>query len=76
MSQCSRCRQTKFALDETLGLEPYTRVTPMLQKISLLCAASWSYELAKDVLAEILGADVISTEEIQKLSSSISKGKV
>ena len=73
MSQCSRCGQTKFALDESLGLESYTRVTPMLQKISLLCAASWSYELAKDVLAEILGTQVISTEEIQKLSSSISK---
>ena len=73
MSQCSRCGQTKFALDESLGLESYTRVTPMLQKISLLCAASWSYELAKDDLAEILGTQVISTEEIQKLSSSISK---
>ena len=73
MSQCSRCGQTKFALDESLGLESYTRVTPMLQKISVLCAASWSYELAKDVLAEILGTQVISTEEIQKLSSSISK---
>jgi hypothetical protein len=45
----------------------------MLQKLSLLCAASWSYELAKDVLGEILGTEVISTEEIQKLASSISK---
>ncbi len=73
MSQCSRCRQTKFTLDEALGLESYGRVSPMLKKISVLCAASWSYELAKYVLSEILGTDVISTEEIQKLSISISK---
>jgi uncharacterized protein UPF0236 len=73
MSQCSRWRQTKFALDEALRLEPYSRVSPMLKKISVLCAASWSYELAKYVLSEILGTDVISTEEIQKLSISISE---
>jgi hypothetical protein len=74
MSQCARCGQTRFALDEAMQIEPYTRVTPMLKKLSLLCAASWSYKMARDVLYELLGTDdVISTEEIEKLSMEVAK---
>jgi hypothetical protein len=73
MSQCPRCGQTRFALDETMGLAIYTRVTPVLKKLSLLCGASWSYQLAKDILDELLGVEVISTDEIQKLSMGMAK---
>ena len=73
MSQCPRCGQTRFALDEAMGLATYTRVTPVLKRLSLLCAASWSYQLAKDVLDEILGVEVISTDEIQRLSMGMAK---
>jgi Uncharacterised protein family (UPF0236) len=74
MSQCPGCGQTRFALDEKIGLEPYTRVTPILKRLSVLCAASWSYKLAKDVLDELLGIDdVISTTEIRKLCMSMAQ---
>ena len=69
MSQCQGCGQTRFVLDEALGLEAYKRVSPMLKKLALLCGASWSYQKASEVLSELLGVeDVISAKQIEKLS--------
>jgi len=74
MSHCQECGQTRFVLDEFIGLEAYKRVSPMLRRLALLCGASWSYQKASEVLSELLGVeDVISAKQIEKLSMDEAK---
>ena len=56
---CSRCQEGRYALDERLGVPG--RFSHQAQRLMCLAAASWSYEVSADRLAEFCGLPVCET---------------
>lgn len=54
--RCSACTLGSFALDERLGIEG--RYSPHVQRLICLAAASWSFDVASQRLAELCGVSV------------------
>lgn len=53
---CVRCRTGGFALDERLGISG--RYSPNAERLMCLAAASWSYDVSSERLAEFCGLSI------------------
>ncbi len=57
--RCSACTEGNYVLDERLGIDG--RYSPHVQRMICLSAASWSFDMASDRLAELCGVRVCNT---------------
>jgi len=56
---CVRCRTGGFVLDERLGISG--RFSPNAERLRCLAAASWSYDVSSERLAEFCGLSISDT---------------
>ncbi len=61
---CPECKETKYPLDQVLGLQPRQRYSNSVEELTALCGASWNYEGSEYIMKKVLRRPCVSHETV------------